>query len=63
MRLVEFIRLSCKHDEDIKSQCSRVMAMAGQCDFRVYCSCQVWVSNKNDMILAQLVAGLADPDG
>ena len=38
------------------------MGMAGHLDFRVFCSCQDWVSYKNDMILAQLVTGLADPD-
>ena len=44
VRLVKFMRLAQKSDKDIKSWCSRVTGMPGQCDFRVHCSCQVWVS-------------------
>ena len=59
--LVQFMRVAQRHEEDIKSWCTRVMGMAGQCDLRVCCYCQDWASYKKDMILAQLVTVLPDP--
>ena len=32
VRVFEFMRLTKKHEEDIKLWCSRVTGMAGQCD-------------------------------